>query len=245
MKMIAVKRREIMKKLVALLLALVMILCLTACGKKNKEPKDNGSEPVAVQGGEVGIEETEKPVSDSGNITMDNLMKAPESPEADFYCVEYGNGDIVLEDYLGSDEIVVIPESLGVTHIGAYVFANDSCVKAVRLSNSTVIIENYAFALNENLELVVCGNGLRELGVSAFQNCQTLREIVLNDGLERVLEFSLSGSNYLMSVDIPATVTEIHYDAFYSLPEGFYIIGDAGSYAEEFATTEGYTFRAK
>lgn len=238
-----------MKKIVSIILIIVM-LCTMLVGCGSKTGADETKKPVnnAVIESEIDEkenEDTEDSKDSGGKITMEKLMGHPESPEEDFKCIKYGNGDVALEGYLGDDEIVVIPESLGITHISSYVFANNSCVKAIRLSNSVTVIDDYAFALNENLELVVCGSGLRELGVSAFQNCQNLREIVLNDGLEKMLEFSLSGSDVMMSVDIPATVTEIHYDAFYSLPEGFYIIGEAGSAAEEFATAEGYTFKTK
>lgn len=233
-----------MKKILALLLALAMVLSLAACGKKNEEQPEKGNDSVNSQVSENNPEETKAPVA-SGEITMAALMAAPESPVEDFEVVDFGSAGIFLEGYLGDDEIVVIPESLGITHIAQYTFANKSCVKAIRMSDSIQVLEEHAFGLNENLQLVVCGSGLKEIGLAAFQSCYNLREIKLNDGLESVQRYALSDIDAMTSVEIPASVTEIDYAAFYSAVEDFVIIGEAGSYAEQFAAEQGYPFQAK
>lgn len=232
-----------MKKLIALLLALVMVLSLAACGKDNDEQTGGETESADAQIQENGSEEKE-PVA-SGEITMAALMAAPESPAEDFSITEYEEGKAILLGYLGDDEIVVIPESLNITHIEKYTFANNTDVKAIRLSNSVEVIGFGAFGGCEALQLVACGDAIRELGESAFQNCYNLREITLKDGLTKIEAYALSGSDCLMSVEIPASVTEIHYAAFYAAAEGFTIIGEAGSYAEQYATEEGIPFQAK
>lgn len=76
-------------------------------------------------------------------------------------------------------------------------------------------------------------------------NCTNLKEIILNDGLLKLDKFSLSGSDNLTRIEIPSSVAEIHYTAFYIVPESFTIIGEAGSYAEQYANSEGITFEVK
>ena len=232
-----------MKKLIALLLALVMMLSLAACGKDNDEQPGGETESADAQIQENGSEEKE-PVA-SGEITMAALMAAPESPVEDFEITEYEEGKAILLGYLGDDEIVVIPESLNITHIEKYVFANDCGVKAVRLSNTVQVLQEHAFGLNENLELFVCGTGLLEIGDVVFQNCTNLRELVLNDGLVKLGKYSVGGCSSLLSLEIPATVTELGYKPFYAHAEGFTIIGAAGSCVEQHATEEGIPFQAK
>ncbi len=234
-----------MKKFIALILAVLMVISLAACGNSDApEQASSGNEQVKSSNTESENDNS----FDPHEITLDNLMKAPESSESDFECVDHDNGDVELLRYLGSSEIVVIPETWNgkeITTIASYVFANDSPVKAIRLSDSITNLKEGSFGLNESLEIVVCGEGLEEIGKGAFQNCTNLQEIVLNDGLRKIDNFSLSGSDRLMSVEIPSSVTEINYAAFYIVPEGFTIIGETGSYAEEFATSQGIKFQSK
>lgn len=239
-----------MKKIIALLLALAM-LCFAGCGKGGNETPDNNddtkvpvnTDPTGNQGQEGTQKETVS--NNNGEITMEALMNAPESPVEDFDITDNGEAGVLLVEYLGDDEIVVIPESLGITHISAYTFANDCCVKAIRLSDTVVVLEKSAFALNENLQLVVCGSGLQEIGAGAFQNCTYLKEIKLNDGLLSIDKFALSGSECLTRVEIPASVTEITSAAFYAVVDGFVLVGEAGSAAETYANEEGIAFEAK
>lgn len=242
---------EVNEKLIAMILALVMVLSLVACGNNDTPEQTNGSNENTGVNEQTQPSETEGGNGDpvvSNEITLENLMKAAESPEIDFECVDHGNGDVELLRYLGSSEIVVIPATWNgkeITSIASYVFANQSSVKAIKLSDSIKTIKGGAFGLNASLEIVVCGAGLEEIGEGAFQNCTNLKEIVLNEGLLKLDEYSLSGLKSLVSIELPSSVTEIHNTAFYASAEGFAIIGTAGSYSEEFATSKGITFKAK
>ena len=236
-----------MKKIISIILALT-ILCAMFVGCDSKAEVDDKKEPtnnVVTEDTVQENEETDDKTTSTGEITMEMLMSHPESPVEDFEITEYEEGKATLLGYLGDDEIVVIPESLNITHIEKYAFANDCCVKAVRLSNTVQVLEEHAFGLNENLELFVCGNGLVEIGDVVFQNCTNLRELVLNDGLVKLGKFSVGGCSSLLSLDIPATVTELGYKPFYARAEGFTIIGEAGSCVEQHATEEGIPFQAK
>lgn len=240
-----------MKKLIALLLALVMVLSLVACGNNDK--------PNTTEGGKetTGLNEQTKPSENEDNnnkqpvsneITLENLKKAAESPASDFECVDHGNGDVELLRYLGSSEIVVIPESWNgkqITTISSYVFGVQSNVKAVRIADSVKTVLEFAFSMNTNLELVICGSGVTELGNSAFQGCTSLRELILNDGLVKIGHASIGGCTNLKTISIPESVTDISHMAFYACPEGFVISGKAGSAAETYAGTANITFKAE
>lgn len=240
-----------MKKILSLILVLVMMVSLVACGNSGETEQNAGEKENAGSNEQVAPAETEggnQAPAVSTEITLEILMKAPESPESDFECVDHGDGDVELLRYLGNSEIVVIPATWNgkeITTVASYVFANDSTVRAIRLSDSVKTLEGGACGLNTALEIFVCGEGLEVIGEGAFQNCTNLREIVLNNGLIKLDPFCLSGSDHLMSVEIPETVTEIDYTAFYIVPDGFTLVGAAGSYAEEYANSEGLAFKAK
>lgn len=250
-----------MKKLIALLLTFVMLLSLAACGKDDtpKDDDEGKKKETTSQGGDKDDDNTQSGDDDkkdpviSDEITVENLMNYPESPEEDFFCEDLGDGVWMLSQYLGDDEIVVIPETVNgknVEVIGSHVFGVGSSVKAVKLPDSVYKLDGCVFGHNENLEVVVFGDGMREIDrivepQCPFMNCINLREVVLNDGLELIGGLAFGMCNSLMSIEIPASVTEIGNAAFYAAPEGFTIIGEAGSYAEQYANENGINFQVK
>lgn len=250
-----------MKKLIALLLSIVMVLSLAACGKDEpaKDDDEGKKKETTSQSGnkngdnsQSGDDDKKDPVI-TDEISVENLMNYPESPEEDFVCEDYGDGVWTLTQYLGDDKIVVVPETINgkaVEVIGSHVFAMSSPVRAVKLPDSAYKLDGFVFGANEDLEIVVFGSGMREIGANErfsgpFHGCINLREVVLNDGVETIGQLAFSGCESLVSLDIPASVTEIDSIAFYAAPEGFTIIGEAGSYAEQYANENDINFQAK
>lgn len=228
-----------MKKIVSIFLVFMMILCVAGCGNKEEHKENNGNQNQT---------ENNDGDNESGKITLEDVMNAPESPESDFECADHGNGDVELLNYKGDDEIVVIPETWKgkkITTISSFVFANDSPVKAIRLSDSIKEVMDSAFALNKSLEIFVSGSGMENIGIGAFQECTNLHTAVLNDGLKIIEGASFGGCKNLLELEIPESVIEIQPMTFYNGPENLVIIGKAGSTAEEYANKEGIEFRAK
>ena len=224
-----------MNKKLFILMLLVIGIFLTGC-EKGANTNGQSDKNESINKGDNVV---------SGEITMEQLMAAPESPVEDFEITEYEEGKAILLGYLGDDEIVVIPESLNITHIEKYTFSKDCGVKAIRLSNTVQVLHQGAFGLNENLQLFVSGTGLVEIGAAVFQSCTNLREVVLNHGLLSIKEFAFGGLPHVNSIEIPASVTEMSTAVFFPSAEGFTIIGEAGSYAEQYAREEGIFFQAK
>ena len=241
-----------MKKFIAMILALTMVLSFVACGGNNDVPETNNDEQetsgVVEQTEPAKDDKKEENSNNSKGITLEKLMKAKESPESDFECVDHGNGDVELLRYLGNDEIVVIPETWNgkeITTVSSYVFSNDSPVKAIRLSDSVTNLLFGAFGLNASLEIVVCGSGLTTIEEGVFQECTSLHTVVLNDGLQTIRGVSFSGCKALKELEIPASVTEIQPMTFFGIEQDITIIGEAGSAAEAHAASEGIAFEAK
>jgi hypothetical protein len=229
-----------MKKLLVILLVLTMVLGCVAC-KSNTGGKDSTSPPVTSStpgnddpnnGKDNESDKDKKPTND---ITMEDLLSHPESPESDFKCME-GKEGLVLLNYLGSDEVVVLPETINgrpITSISKYTFANTDAIKAVRLSDSVTELEFGAFGGCTGLELFASGSGLEIIGKAAFQGCKSLREVRLNEGLKTIEGGAFSFCTSLSSVDIPASVEDISDAPFSGMSDEFKVIIKKGSVLTE------------
>lgn len=234
-----------MKKIFVCFIALVLMVTCVACGTSEKKPSEKDSNILPSTSENDSTEDTKLK---SNSISMEELLNHKESPDTDFFCTDDGNGGLVLMEYLGNDEIVVIPEKIDgkpIKSITKYVFANDCSVKAIKLSNSIEEISDFAFALNKNLQLVVCGNGLQTIGKSAFQACESLREISLPEGLKIIKSLAFSQCRGLNSVTIPSSVETIEVIAFNLMSDDFTLIGDADGVAESYAKSESINFKTK
>lgn len=185
-------------------------------------------------------EDREKPDNtrpETSGALYEELMNHPESPESDFQVNDNGDGTGLLYRYNGSDEIVVIPESvngLRITSIGDFAFYNNETLKAVRLADSIETAGMLVFDNNTNLQVAVFGSGMRETGSNTFYECEALQQVVLNDGLEVIENSCFYGCTSLETIHIPNSVKEIVFLAFSGctslkeiiLPEGIeYVSG--------------------
>src|SRR5690554_1115063 len=225
-----------MKKLLIILLVLIMVLGCVAC-KSNTGGKDSTSPPVTSStpgnddpnnGKDNESDKDKKPTND---ITMEDLLSHPESPESDFKCME-GKEGLVLLNYLGSDEVVVLPETINgrpITNISKYIFANRDDIKAIRLSDSVTEISEMVFTNNEGIELFASGSGLEIIGKAAFQGCRSLKEVRLNEGLKSIDISAFSFCTSLDSISIPASVGEMPRTPFSGMSDDFTVIVEKGS----------------
>jgi hypothetical protein len=225
-----------MKKLLIILLVLTMVLGCVAC-KSNTGGKDSTSPPVTSStpgnddpnnGKDNESDKDKKPTND---ITMEDLLSHPESPESDFKCME-GKEGLVLLNYLGSDEVVVLPETINgrpITNISKYTFANRDDIKAIRLSDSVTEISEMVFTNNEGIELFASGSGLEIIGDSAFLNCISLREVRLNEGLKSIDIQAFSFCTSLDSISIPSSVDELAKTPFSGMSDDFTVIVEKGT----------------
>lgn len=230
------------KRVFTIIFATLLCIGLIACNNEQKTPNDNRSKNNAISN----VSETSN--SNVEKISVSDLLHHSTSPESDFFCDEGKDGGLVLIEYLGNDEIVVIPETINgkpITTIRQYVFSNNSSVKAIKLSSSVKKIDKMAFALNKSLQIVICGESLEEIGESTFQGCKSLYHVELNDCLKFIDHIAFSGCTSLKSIVIPSSVETIETFAFASMSEDFTIMGEPGSVAETYANMFGYNFEAK
>ena len=88
-----------------------------------------------------------------------------------------------LTKYMGTDEVVTVPE--GVTEIGYRAFSACEPLKEVKIPDSVVEIGHEAFVRCKELEKVTLPAGLESIGEDAFAYCPKLSRPVLGEKLAK------------------------------------------------------------
>ena len=195
-------------------------------------------------------QDSNKPSDENVEITLEEVMAHDVSPEEDFETLPYYDENrnetdfVKISGYKGNDSIVVIPETIGgkkVIELSSCFYDNKSLgVKAVKLADNIESIELMACTFNDNIEMVVCGKGLKTIEAEAFYGCDDLKELVLNDGLENIEHGAITSCDRLNELTIPDTVKNIE-DGAVDIKT---IKGKTGSTAEEYAKKAGLKFEA-
>lgn len=117
--------------------------------------------------------------------------------------------------YKKRDQIKKVVIESGVTHIGAYAFANFTSAKKFQIPDSVKSIGARAFYKNISLQSISLPDSLSDMGRMTFQDCTSLKEITLPQALTSVGEYSFCGCSSLKAVSIGAAATRIQRCAFY------------------------------
>ena len=120
--------------------------------------------------------------------------------------------DGVLAFYSRGISTLTIPDNLGITGIGDYVFHEDNDIEVVTIPNGVTRIGNSAF-LDSSIHQVNLPEGLLEIGEEAFSHCSNLKTVVLPQSLEIIEDNAFSWGG-LETINIPPRVTHIGDSAF-------------------------------
>ena len=114
-------------------------------------------------------------------------------------------------------EVINIPEYANgykVTGISANAF-HGCYAKKVIIPNTVTHIDDYAFAVSNNLESVTIGNSLESIGDMAFMNCPNLKEITLPNSLTKIGANAFDRCSSLESASLGNSVEYIGSMAFW------------------------------
>lgn len=257
------------KKLVALLLAAVMLLSLAACGDDSNTDGTKPNGDHSAQQGSNGNSENgetsssgENQANQGGNsqgnadypvlkeITVEALANYPVAQEGDFlYDISDSGNGIRVHTYTGSNEIVVIPDTIDgkvVEQIASYTFANDSAVKAVVIPDTVATLQE-VFINNTSIEVVIA-KGVINVEYGTFCNCPVLKSVVLSEKLTKIGESAFFSCTKLAELHIPASMTQMDEAAqamAFFCCDNLTIYGEAGSFIETVCTEQGIPFVAE
>ena len=175
------------------------------------------------------------------------------------YIFEKCRGGIVINNYKGDDDYVVIPKAIGkykVVAIGYAAFSPD----AQRLSDASK-------KLRESITTILIPDSVKRIDSIAFSGCKTLASITLPKNITEIEMFAFRKCTSLTSISIPSCVKKLGYGAFYkctslasiTIPESVETIdmcafedcfnltihAPAGSYAEQYAKENNIPFVAE
>lgn len=172
-------------------------------------------------------------------------------------------GDVAFSGCTALPQIT-LPAS--VQTIGDKAFSHCEALADVKLSEGLTSIGSYAFEYNIALPKVTLPNTLESLGERAFQYCDVLADVDLGAGLKVIPEYCFYQDPALQKVILPYQFTTVNAGAFenctkltditfnrnvssvdasaLSYKDKTTIHGVKGTYAETFASDNGFKFEA-
>ncbi len=120
------------------------------------------------------------------------------------------------------------------------------CYPANKDSSSYTIPEGcvpalWSFHGAANLESIHFNNTITTIPFETFAGCINLKHVIVPDNVTTIEDRAFDDCTSLATIQIPASVTFIGASTFTNL-ESFVIFGEPGSYAEQYAQENGYTF---
>ena len=240
------------KRLLVLGLAFTM-LAATACGtssdggnKTSKADKtvtatSNSDKTSETQKDDDKKDDAKESYKSADDITMDDLKNHEETPAEDFKYRDKSNGEAVIKEYTGDDQIVVIPNEIDGKKVVDFgkTFTNNKDIVAIKIGDNIEEVAEGALTNCDNLKYIVFGKNVKTIN-NGLLGGQKIEQVELNDGLEK-LGCSPSGVGLLSKIDIsiPESVTEICFSGAKTM------IVKAGSSAEAYAKENNMDYRVE
>lgn len=257
----------------AMIFSLVAISCVlfAACGDSEKKANSASDE---INKAEANLETEDYIVSEPDKFTYESIdggitITGYEGDVDILNVPESIDGMTVIEIYsrafyISSIKEVNLPDTI--ITIGERAFCYCEELERISLGNSVQKIENGAISMCESLKEISIPKSVTEIGSMIFSADKNLEKIefnastevipgnafadtkigkfVVSDSVKTINDYAFDTCTNLSEIEIPASVTSIGDETF---EEGIQltIVGEKGSYAEEYANKKGYTFVEK
>lgn len=125
--------------------------------------------------------------------------------------------------------------------IGGGAFSNCENIERVTIPEGVTTIGEQAFRYCSKLKAITIPGSVTVLGDSSFESCRNLTTVKIGSGVTAIGSYAFDSCYRLRSVYIPDSVTRIGENAF-ERSSAFQMHGNAGSYAERYASNKGIPF---
>ncbi len=178
------------------------------------------------------------------DVLLENTFKI-QNKEIDFSAYNV-DGQIEIRSASNGLAEVVIPtyiESSPVVRIGKEAFKDHSMEK-IALPETIYNVGQGAFSRCDNLVSIEMSRSIRVVEDDAFAMCVSLKEIRFPKGLIHLGAHAFFNCKSLEKIHIPSTVGEIGEECFEGCSEKLALVGNKGSFAEEYARKANISFFA-
>ncbi len=176
-----------MKKVLAILMAAILIICMVACSKdKNEGNEDNSDEVVENQSAVSNKYGTfEYGVTESGEYEITKYI--PQTIFSPVHLYELP---------------VKTPDGRDIVGIGDGAFKSQSTILLVKIPETYTYIGADAFYNCDSLQDVIMSDSITSIGAGAFQNCKVLRNLTFSKSVTKIESRTFSGCACLTSIDL-------------------------------------------
>ena len=177
----------------------------------NVQMVDAGSYTVTVSDGVNSI------TSEEATLTV--IDSTPIGDPADDFKYEFSDGEVIITGYLGSNEVVTIPniiEGCLVRILGDSLFRYNSSLKRVVVPNTVTTIGSEAFRGCVNLQEMIIPDSVMTINWAAFMDCASLKNLVISNRCTYIGGSAFERCYALTKLNIPNSVNRIEGSAFRS-----------------------------
>ncbi|MBO5938711.1 MAG: leucine-rich repeat domain-containing protein [Clostridia bacterium] len=207
-----------MKKLLAIMLAALLIFAMIGCSKQEEnDDTADGEENAEVSETNV-YEDFKYGVNEDGELeitgytyTGEKLTDVTVPAEIEGRpIVGIGNDAFKAQKNIAS---IKFPDSI--LYIGDFAFSQCEYLTEITLPKNLTTIGTGAFKDCTKLENITFPASLLAIGEGAFKNCIALDSLVLPEGLLTIDSAAFWGCSALTNVTIPASIIDLGDGAFY------------------------------
>lgn len=165
----------------------------------------------------------------NSKIDLDDYIVAPPSsyvpdqPRLENFAYNnyriIGNSEVLHKENVGTlPSYCAVEISSNVKRIDDYAFANQSDIRVVIIPESVEEIGEHAFDhCNGLMGVIFKGeSNLKKVGIGAFNYCINLESVVFKNGVESIDDNAFSNCGNIRSVFLPNTITDIGSYVFYN-----------------------------
>lgn len=173
----------------------------------------------------LGVYSVKALVYDANNATQSFTggeviaLEGEGSPISDFTFNALDAEYCEITGYIGTDTVVILPktdeEGRIVQRIAENAFKNNADFYYVVIPDSVEFIDDKGFYGCRNLQSLICGANLTNIGENAFYNCSALNNVSLPDGLKTIGRYAFRNCTGLKSIHLPDSLKTISGWAFY------------------------------